>query len=92
MRLTLALCLLLIGHPVIADDRLLQRSCAVCHGSLDRPTAMPAFFHRSPAWIEQRLREFRARSRKGSVMPAIAGGLDDQQIESLAKHFGQARP
>lgn len=72
--------------------RSLAATCAACHGTDGRAASgavlpglagMPA-----PLLIEQ-LKAFRAGSRAGTVMPQLAKGYSDAQIEQLAAWFAK---
>jgi cytochrome subunit of sulfide dehydrogenase len=98
--LVLAAALLVAAAPAHAQDaaalhaRSLAATCAHCHGtdgqappaSAMRPLAgMPA------PYLAEQLRAFRSGERSGSVMPQLAKGYSDAQIDRLAAYFA-ARP
>ncbi len=73
--------------------RSLAATCAACHGTDGRAAVgatlpglagMPA-----PVLLEQ-LKAFKSGTRAGTVMPQLAKGYSDAQIEQLAAWFAQA--
>lgn len=79
--------------PQSLRARSLAANCAACHGTDGRAAAgaslpglagMPA-----PALVEQ-MKAFKTGARNGTVMPQLAKGYSDAQIEQLAAWFAQA--
>ena len=67
----------------------LADACAPCHGTDGRsPGAIPALSGKSAAYITQRMLEFKAGARQGTVMNRIAKGYDDDEIAAIAQHLG----
>ena len=72
-----------------AAPSALADACAPCHGTDGRsPGAIPALSGRSAAYISQRMLEFKAGARQGTVMNRIAKGYDDDEIAAIARHLG----
>jgi cytochrome c553 len=70
--------------------RSLAATCAACHGTDGRAVegqAMPALAGLARERIAAELRAFREGSRPGTVMPQIAKGYSDPQIDALAAYF-----
>ncbi len=45
------------------------------------------------AYLSQTMKDFRDRRRSGTLMPQLARGYDDRQIEAIAAWYsGEARP
>jgi sulfide dehydrogenase cytochrome subunit len=67
----------------------LADACAACHGTDGKsPGAIPALSGKSTAYITQRMLEFKAGAREGTVMNRIARGYDDAEIAAIAQHLG----
>ena len=70
--------------------RSLAATCAACHGTDGRAAegqAMPGLAGLARERIAAELRAFREGNRPGTVMPQIAKGYSDQQIDALAAYF-----
>jgi len=70
--------------------RSLAATCAACHGTDGRAAegqAMPGLAGLARERIAAELRAFREGSRPGTVMPQIAKGYSDPQIDALAAYF-----
>jgi cytochrome c553 len=68
----------------------LAGSCAQCHGTEGRPpagSALPALAGRPAAELAARLKAFKSGAAPGTVMPQIAKGYSDTQIDALAGYF-----
>ena len=73
--------------------RDLAIGCTTCHGIDGRAqSGMPQLAGRSKAQVLQQLQEFKQHKRPGSVMPQIANGYSDEQLESIAAYFAQVKP
>ena len=81
----------LAAQPAPAiPTRSLAATCAACHGTDGRAAegqAMPALASLARERIATELRAFREGSRPGTVMPQIAKGYSDPQIDALAAYF-----
>lgn len=88
---TLLVTLSIAGHghaqgPTRAD--LLVGSCFGCHGTDGHsPGAIPALAGKSPDYIEQAMRAFRAGARPATVMSRHATGYSDEEIRLIADYF-----
>jgi len=72
-----------------ADARALVAGCRACHAA-GAVTAIPALDGRARAVLADRLRGFRDGSLTGTVMPQLAKGYTDEEIESIVAYL--ARP
>jgi sulfide dehydrogenase cytochrome subunit len=71
-----------MSAAVLADN------CAACHGTDgNSPGAIPGLRGKSAAFIEQAMKEYKADTRKGTVMNRLAKGYSDEQITAMAKHL-----
>ena len=81
-----------LGQTVVAGGTTpsaLADACAACHGTDGKsPGAIPALAGKSAAYITQRMLEFKAGAREGTVMNRIARGYDDAEIAAIARHLG----
>ena len=81
-----------LGRPAAsgrATPSALADACAPCHGTDGMsPGAIPALSGKSAAYITQRMLEFKAGARQGTVMNRIAKGYDDDEIAAIARHLG----
>ena len=79
------------GAPVrIARDPLpapLALSCLTCHAGPDADRHAVDLSTRAPDAIANALREYRDGARAGTVMPRLARGLGEDDIERLAHAF-----
>ena len=93
MQVVFAVMLGLLAAPALlwaadASPAMLGNACAPCHGSDGKsPGAIPALSGKSADYIAQRMLEFKAGSRAGTVMNRIAKGYTDAEIAALAQHF-----
>lgn len=92
-RVVLAVTLGLLTAPAAlwaaeASPSMLGNACAPCHGTDGgSPGAIPALSGKSADFIVQRMAEFKAGDREGTVMNRIARGYSDAEIAALARHF-----
>jgi cytochrome c553 len=95
MRASLALAFLLVIAPSArgADARVLAAGCAACHGTnghaLDR---MPVLAGTPAGTIRTRLLEFRDGRKPGTVMPQLAKGYTEAEIDALDAWFAAQPP
>ena len=72
-----------------ATPSALADACAPCHGTDGKsPGAIPSLSGKSAAYITQRMLEFKAGARQGTVMNRIVKGYDDAEIAAIAQHLG----
>lgn len=99
MQVVFAVTLGLLVAPALlwaadASPSMLANACSPCHGTDGRsPGAIPALSGKSADYIVQRMLEFKAGAREGTVMNRIAKGYTDSEIAAVAQHFaalGQA--
>lgn len=70
-----------------AAPSMLADACAPCHGTDGKsPGAIPALSGKSADYIVQRMLEFKAGAREGTVMNRIAKGYSDTEIAAVARH------
>ena len=88
-----AITLCVAGASALAQDaRYLASNCANCHGTNGKAAeGMPALAGMSAATLTAAMTEFKAGTRKGSIMPQIAKGYSDEQIGALAQYFAQQK-
>ena len=73
------------------DVAVLAASCANCHGPDGRSTGgIPTLRGLPEAHLLQRLQAFKAGTAKdATVMPRLAKGYDDEQLQALAQWFSK---
>ena len=85
---TLGLLIASVTWAADASPSMLANACAPCHGTDGKsPDATPALFGKSADYIVQRMLEFKAGAREGTVMNRIAKGYSDTEIAAVAQHF-----
>jgi cytochrome c553 len=90
-----AVALALASFAVQAQDtpvvRSLAATCANCHGTEGRSvTKEVASLAGLPKdYIVAQMRAFRDGTRSATIMPQLAKGYNDAQIESLADYFSR---
>jgi cytochrome c553 len=74
--------------------RNIAAGCANCHGTNGASVSqVPALAGMQRAEITAKMKEFKSGQRPGSIMPQLAKGYTDEQIELAAAWFAmQARP
>ena len=66
----------------------LAANCANCHGTTGQAKgAMPSLAGTPKATIVEQMKAFRDGKRPGTIMPQLAKGYTDQQIELAADYF-----
>jgi sulfide dehydrogenase cytochrome subunit len=71
-----------------AGARSVAATCASCHGTNGASvTALPSLAGVPRDEIAVKLREFKAGTRTGTLMPQLAKGYTDDQIELVARWF-----
>ena len=98
-RAGIAAVLAIVACSAFAQDaaslrtRSLAASCAACHGTDGRAAvgaSLPGLANMpAPDLIEQ-MKAFKSGARAGTVMPQLAKGYTDAQIEQLAAWFAKA--
>lgn len=74
-----------------AAARNLAATCAACHGTDGRSVTqeVPSLAGRPRDYIVTQMRAFRDGTRAASIMPQIAKGYSDAQVEALADYFAR---
>jgi len=79
------------ADPAVA--RNLAATCAACHGTNGASvTALPSLAGMSREEMVAKLREYKAGTRQGTLMPQLAKGYADDQIELAARWFAAQPP
>jgi cytochrome c553 len=78
-----------MAHAAGFDERALAASCATCHQPGE--SRIPSLDGQSRDELAAKLRGFRDGSRSGTVMPQLAKGYTEAQLDALAAHFGARR-
>ncbi|MEP7101467.1 MAG: c-type cytochrome [Burkholderiales bacterium] len=99
MKLALFAAALLLGAgPALAQDasalraRSLAATCAQCHGTDGRAppgSAVIALAGMPAPYLVEQMKAFKGGVRPGTVMPQLAKGYSDAQIEQLGAYFAQ---
>ena len=93
LRAPLALLLIATGFAAAQWNgrdagRNIAASCASCHGTNGASAAgMPALAGRTRVELQSRMREYRSGGRDGTVMPQLARGYTDEQIDEVTSWF-----
>ncbi len=91
---------LMAGSATAAEDRdtararlaSLASTCAACHGTDGRVPAgspIPGLAAKPAALLAQQMRDYRSGARSGTIMPQLARGYSDDQIDRLAEWFAR---
>ena len=68
--------------------RSVAATCASCHGTNGASvSALPSLAGLPRDEIVAKMREFKAGTRQGTLMPQIASGYTDSQIDAAARWF-----
>ena len=86
------LVVIIIPTKLIGADKeygqYLSGECNACHGSSKKSGAgIPSLNGKPFAYLVDALWQYKNKSRKNAVMQMVAGGLDNEQINSLAAYF-----
>jgi len=79
--------------PQSLRARSLAANCAACHGTDGRAatgTSLPGLAGVPAPMLIEQMKAFKTGARTGTVMPQLAKGYSDAQIEQLAAWFAQA--
>ena len=79
--------------PQSLRARSLAANCAACHGTDGRAAAgasLPGLAGVPAPMLIEQMKAFKSGARTGTVMPQLAKGYSDAQIEQLAAWFAQA--
>jgi len=73
--------------------RSLAASCANCHGTNGASQgAVPSLAGAAKADLVAKMQEFKSGKRPGTIMPQLAKGYSDEQIETVAVWFAAQKP
>lgn len=68
--------------------------CSQCHGirnpSADAP--FPPLAGRDVEYLKTAIKQYRDKTRKSDIMNAIAGSLNDNEINDIASYYGGLKP
>lgn len=73
------------ADAAVNPDRALAAGCASCHQPGERMP--PSLAGRPRAELAATMREFRSGTRGGTVMPQLAKGYTEAQIDAVAGYF-----
>jgi cytochrome c553 len=90
----------IFGSPPLAAQgavpdpgRSIAATCANCHGTGGASAGViPSLVGRTRQDLIARMREFKSGTRTGTVMPQLAKGYSDEQIELAAGWFAAQAP
>ena len=94
-RIAIAAALTCAALPAFAQEnpaaRSLAATCAACHGTDGRSltSEVIALAGLPREHIASQMRAFRDGARAGTIMPQIARGYSDQQIDLMADYFSR---
>jgi cytochrome subunit of sulfide dehydrogenase len=72
--------------------RGLASTCANCHGTDGKGVpngGMPLINHLTSEQMLAQLKAFKSGAREGTIMPQLAKGYSDEQLEIIAKQLGK---
>lgn len=77
-----------------SEGSVLAGSCFNCHGTEGRsPGAIPSIAGQPYAVLLAQLQAFKAGEVPGAtVMPRLATGYTDEELEALARYFSEVQP
>ena len=68
----------------------LAGNCANCHGTTGNAKGgMPSLAGQPKAYLIEQMRAFRDGKRTGTIMPQLAKGYTDPQVEAIADYFSR---
>ncbi|MDD4885907.1 MAG: c-type cytochrome [Thiomonas sp.] len=78
---------------LVTPGQSLAATCFNCHGPQGVSTAaIPSLAGRTSASIVETMAEYKTGKRTGTIMPQIAKGYTDAQIQIIATYFAQQKP
>jgi cytochrome c553 len=100
-RILLAVALGALAAPALAQDNKITvqnkiAQCQGCHGIRDWKTAYPEVYRvpklagQKSAYIVAALKAYKSGERDFATMRAIAADLTEEQMQALAKYYGEA--
>ena len=73
--------------------RSIAASCSNCHGTNGvSQGAVPSLAGGARADMVAKMQEFKSGKRPGTIMPQLAKGYSDDQIEAIAAWFAAQKP
>jgi cytochrome c553 len=84
-----------LGFAQTADQlykRSLAATCANCHGTDGKGVVdggMPLINTLTSEQMLTQLKAFKSGAREGTIMPQLAKGYTDEQLETIAKQLGK---
>jgi len=90
-----ALFLLLAGFPwalhvqADTDAQAIAFNCLNCHAPQSAEPHLPALEQLSAQAIQQKLLDFKYRQTAATLMPRIAKGYSDAELQAVADYLGQ---
>ena len=98
MKATALVALLLVLANAAAgaqEARSLAATCAACHGTNGRAidgAALPGLAGIPATVLAAQMRGFKSGARPGTLMPQLAKGFSEAQIDQLAVYFAALPP
>lgn len=68
--------------------------CSQCHG-IRNPSSeapFPPLAGRDVEYLKTAIKQYRDKTRKSDIMNAIAGSLNDNEINDIAHYYGSLKP
>jgi cytochrome c553 len=79
--------------PEVRAGQTVAGTCANCHGTQGNARgAMPSIAGRERSYLVEQMKAFRDGKRAGTIMPQLAKGYTDEQVELVAAHFSRQKP
>lgn len=73
--------------------RVWAAACANCHGTEGRAApGMISLAGRQQSELQQQLLAFKNGQRPGTIMPQLAKGYSDEQLNQIAAYFAAQKP
>lgn len=81
------------GVKVPAETSAKFAMCAGCHGAAgEGRSGFPRLANQKPDYLATQLHNFKKGTRKGGPMPAMAGGLSEEDIKNLSVYLSSLKP
>jgi len=79
------------GEPAVpSNPAYLAANCANCHGTAGNAEGgMPSLAGQPKAYLIEQMKAFRDGKRAATIMPQLAKGYTDTQIEAIADYFSR---
>ncbi|MGD0958985.1 MAG: hypothetical protein ABSB19_04185 [Methylomonas sp.] len=75
--------------PADADTQIMAFMCLNCHAPQTAQAAVPALDNLTAAQISQKLLDFKYDRLAATIMPRLAKGYSDQELQKLADYLGK---